>query len=171
MQSSTPPEMEIELSKAYTATVVTNKGTFAFELLATEAPRTVNNFVHLAKKGFFDGVVFHRIVKGFMIQGGDPTGTGSGGPGYKFKDERVTRDYKKGTVAMANAGPNTNGSQFFVCLEDTGLPKNYTIFGQVTSGMETVTAIGAVPTRAGNGGEKSSPIEPVTMESVTISEA
>lgn len=168
---SKPHEMTIDPAKTYTATIVTNKGTMELDLFASEAPMTVNNFVSLARAGFYDGVVFHRVVKGFMIQGGDPTGTGSGGPGYQFKDEPVTRDYRRGTVAMANAGPNTNGSQFFICHADAGLPKNYTIFGEVTSGMDTVDAIAAVRTKAGNGGEMSSPTETITMESVTITES
>ena len=165
-----PHDMTLDLTKTYTATIVTNKGTMELELFASEAPMTVNNFVSLARAGFYDGVVFHRVVKGFMIQGGDPTGSGSGGPGYKFRDEPVTRDYKRGTVAMANAGPNTNGSQFFICHADAGLPKNYTIFGQVTTGLDTVDAIAAVPVTAGNGGERSKPTETIKMESVTISE-
>ena len=166
-----PHDMQVDGKKSYTATIVTNKGTIELDLFVTDAPMTVNNFVSLARDGFYDGVVFHRIVKGFMIQGGDPQGTGSGGPGYKFKDEPVTRDYKRGIVAMANAGPNTNGSQFFIVHKDAGLPKNYTIFGQVTSGIETVDAIADVETRPGNGGERSSPVEKITMESVTIAEA
>jgi len=111
-------------------------------------------------------------VKGFVIQGGDPTGTGTGGPGYKFADEPISRDYEKGTLAMANAGPNTNGSQFFIVLEDLRgkLPKNYTIFGRVTAGQEVVDAIGATPTKAGSGGERSSPTEAVTLEQVTVNE-
>ena len=168
---SKPHEMQIDPAKTYTATIVTNKGTMVLDLFASEAPNTVNNFVSLARDGFYDNVIFHRIVKGFMIQGGDPQGTGTGGPGYKFKDELVTRDYKRGIVAMANAGPNTNGSQFFICHADASLPKNYTIFGQVSSGLETVDAIADVPTKAGNGGEKSSPTEKITMELVTIAES
>ena len=109
-------------------------------VLSRDAPVTVNNFVCLAEDGYFNDTPFHRIVKGFVIQGGDPTGTGSGGPGYKFADEPVTRDYERGTLAMANAGPNTNGSQFFIVLDDLRgkLPKNYTIFGRVTAGMDVV---------------------------------
>ena len=166
-----PHDMTIDPAKTYTATVVTNKGEMTLELFSSEAPATVNNFVSLAKAGFYDGVNFHRVVKGFMIQGGDPTGTGSGGPGYKFKDEKVTRDYKRGIVAMANAGPNTNGSQFFIVHADAGLPKNYTIFGQVTAGLETVDAIASVGVTAGNGGERSKPTETITIESVEITEA
>jgi len=120
----------------------TSKGQVVFNLFPDEAPKTVSNFIALAESGYFDGLTFHRVVPGFVIQGGDPKGTGTGGPGYKFEDEPVMRDYKAGTVAMANSGPNTNGSQFFICLEDQpGLPKDYTIFGQVISGMEAVGAI------------------------------
>ena len=123
-------------------TIVTNKGTIVFELLDGEAPKTVSNFVALAKSGYFDGLTWHRVVPGFVIQGGDPLGNGTGGPGYKFEDEPVTLDYDAGIVAMANAGPDTNGSQFFIVLEDQpSLPKAYTIFGRVTSGMDVVRAI------------------------------
>jgi cyclophilin family peptidyl-prolyl cis-trans isomerase len=172
-QWSKPPEMQIDGSKKYTALVETNKGSFTIELLPAEAPVTVNNFVCLARAGYYDNTPVHRIVAGFVIQGGDPTGTGSGGPGYKFNDEPVNLDYEKGTVAMANAGPNTNGSQFFVVLDNlTGrLPKNYTLFGKVTDGMDAVDALGKVETKVGRSGEKSTPVEPVTIEKVTISES
>lgn len=172
-QWSTPPAMTIDGSKKYSALVETSKGDFTIQLLPAEAPQTVNNFVCLARAGFFDNTVFHRIVAGFVIQGGDPTGTGRGGPGYKFADEPISLDYEKGTVAMANAGPNTNGSQFFVVLDDLRgkLGKNYTIFGKISEGQDVVDAIGAVQTRAGSSGEKSSPVEPVTIEKVTISES
>lgn len=169
-QWSAPPASTLDLTKTYSATVVTNKGTFGFELLASEAPVAVNSFICLARAGFYDGVVFHRIVADFVMQGGDPRGTGTGGPGYQFDDEPVTRTYTKGTVAMANSGPNTNGSQFFVCLSDVGLPPAYTVFGEVTSGMETVDAIAAVETELGGDGQMSSPLEPVVMESVSITE-
>jgi peptidyl-prolyl cis-trans isomerase B (cyclophilin B) len=141
-QYSAPPPMQVEINRTYHATIKTNKGDIHLQLNPAEAPQTVNNFVALARDGFYTGVVFHRVVPGFVIQGGDPTGTGSGGPGYKFKDEPVKRSYKAGTVAMANAGPNTNGSQFFICLEDQpGLPGLYTIFGDTTSGMDVVRSI------------------------------
>ena len=139
---SAPPQMQIETNKTYHAVIKTNKGDIHLELNPAEAPMTVNNFVTLARDGYYDGVTFHRVVPGFVIQGGDPTGTGSGGPGYKFHDEAVKRPYKAGTVAMANAGPHTNGSQFFICLEDqTGLPPNYTIFGDTVAGMDVVRNI------------------------------
>ena len=123
------------------AVIQTPKGNIEFEIYP-QSPKTASNFVFLAKDGFYDGLTFHRVVPGFVIQGGDPSGNGTGGPGYKFEDEPVTLDYKKGIVAMANAGPNTNGSQFFIMLEDNPtLPKNYTIFGKVTSGQEVVDKI------------------------------
>lgn len=125
------------------ARIVTPKGEIVFELLDGEAPKTVSNFVALAKSGFYDGLTFHRVVPGFVIQGGDPSGNGTGGPGYKFEDEPVKLDYDAGIVAMANAGPDTNGSQFFIVLEDQPtLPKAYTIFGRVLSGMDAVRKIG-----------------------------
>ena len=147
-----------------TAKIETTVGTIEIELLDDAAPKTVENFVTLAKKGFYDGVIFHRVVPGFVIQGGDPEGTGMGGPGYKFADEPVTMGYARGTVAMANSGPNTNGSQFFICLDDLpSLPPKYTIFGAVASGLATVDAIakGAI-------GPGDRPLEPVKMTRVTI---
>ncbi len=129
------PDAEI---KGKDAVIETSKGTVVVELYADDAPLTVSNFVFLASKNFYDGLTFHRYEPGFVIQGGDPLGTGTGGPGYRFADEQVTRPYTKGTVAMANAGPNTNGSQFFIMLEDTPLPPAYTIFGMVTQGMDVV---------------------------------
>ncbi len=168
-QYSAPPEMKVDPAKTYTATLSTNKGDIEVEFFPTEAPRTVNNFVCLAEDGYYDGTPFHRIVSGFVIQGGDPTGTGTGGPGYTFADELVKRSYTKGILAMANAGPNTNGSQFFIMTgADVGLPPNYTIFGRVTGGMDVVDALASTPTRAGASGEKSTPTEPVTLEKVTV---
>jgi cyclophilin family peptidyl-prolyl cis-trans isomerase len=141
-QYSQPPEMQIETNRTYRVLIKTNKGDIKLELNPAEAPLTVNNFVVLARDGFYDGVVFHRVEPRFVIQGGDPTGTGRGGPGYRFNDEPVKRPYRAGTVAMANAGPNTNGSQFFICLEDQpSLPPNYTIFGDTISGMDVVRSI------------------------------
>ena len=171
-QWSQAPEMAIDTSKDYVATVNTNKGSFEITFFPEEAPKAVNNFVCLTRSGFYDDTTFHRIVQGFVIQGGDPEGTGRGGPGYRFEDEPVTRDYSRGIVAMANAGPNTNGSQYFVCLQNVQLPKNYTIFGEVTKGMDVVDAIASVETQTPPGSrEQSSPIEPVTVESVTIAES
>ena len=147
-----------------TAVIETTLGNIEFELLDDAAPKTVENFVTLANKGFYSNVIFHRVVPGFVIQGGDPTGTGTGGPGYKFDDEPVTMGYSRGTVAMANAGPNTNGSQFFICLADLPqLPPNYTIFGQVVAGLNVVDAIAAAPCGPGD-----RPVQPVTMTSVSV---
>jgi len=165
------PEMAIDPSKTYTASIQTNKGTIEVEFLPGEAPNTVNNFVCLARDGYYDGTPFHRVVKGFMIQGGDPTGTGTGGPGYRFNDEKVVRPYNKGIMAMANAGPNTNGSQFFIMLEDYKLPPNYTIFGQVKAGQDVVDAIGNTQTGPSPSGERSKPMEPLVVEKVTITES
>ena len=128
-QWAQPPTMVIDPAKTYRATIETTAGTMTAEFFPAEAPKTVNNFVFLAREGFYDGVIFHRVIPGFVIQGGDPTGTGRGGPGYRFEDEPVTRPYVRGTIAMANAGPNTNGSQFFIMHADYPLPPNYTIFG------------------------------------------
>jgi cyclophilin family peptidyl-prolyl cis-trans isomerase len=147
------------------ATIHTTKGDVEVELFANDAPKAAKNFLDLARKGFYDGVIFHRVVPGFVVQGGDPTGTGTGGPGYKFEDEPFKGDYDRGTLAMANAGPNTNGSQFFICLADLRgrLPKNYTIFGRVTKGMDVVDAIAADRI-----GANDRPVEPVSMSSVEV---
>jgi cyclophilin family peptidyl-prolyl cis-trans isomerase len=167
-----PPAMTIDTNKTYAATVKTNLGNITITLFPKEAPIAVNNFVFLARQGFYDGVKFHRIIKGFVAQTGDPTGTGSGSAGYKFADEKVTMDYVPGTVAMANAGTNTNGSQFFICLADLSgnLSKSYTIFGRVTEGFETMTAIDNVPVTVGPTGEVSRPLETVIINSITIEE-
>ena len=139
--------MQIDPSKHYTATIDTSLGTMKADLFASDAPITVNNFVFLARQGFYDGVTFHRVIPNFMAQTGDPTGTGTGGPGYRFNDEPVTRKYVRGTLAMANAGPNTNGSQFFIVHKDYPLPPNYTIFGKVTDGLDTLDKIATTPDR------------------------
>ncbi|HZU04700.1 MAG TPA: peptidylprolyl isomerase [Chloroflexota bacterium] len=171
-QWSSPPPMLLDLSHQYFATLTTTLGEITLELFAQEVPLTVNNFVFLAREGFYDNVPFHRIIKGFMIQTGDPTGTGTGGPGYRFPDEPVTRDYEPGIVAMANAGPNTNGSQFFIMHGDRRgqLPKNYTIFGRVVSGMDVVDRIANVPVRLSPLGEPSVPTQDVRIVRVTITE-
>jgi cyclophilin family peptidyl-prolyl cis-trans isomerase len=161
-----PPAMTIDPARKYTATIETSAGRMTAELFASDAPGTVNNFVFLARDGFYDGVIFHRVIRGFMIQGGDPTGTGRGGPGYRFDDEQVTRRYSRGILAMANAGPNTNGSQFFVMHADYGLPPNYTIFGQLTEGEATLDASATAPT-----GMQDRPVEPVAITTITISES
>lgn len=167
-QYDEPPALMLEEGAMYQAVVNTSKGSFTIELFADQVPTTVNSFVFLANEGFFDGVVFHRIMEGFMIQTGDPTGTGRGGPGYTFADEPFEGEYTRGTVAMANAGPNTNGSQFFIMHEDRALDPNYTIFGRVTEGIEVVDAIAATPVTANMFGEMSTPAEVVQIESVTI---
>jgi cyclophilin family peptidyl-prolyl cis-trans isomerase len=144
-QYSRPPEMQIDPSKHYEAIFHTDRGDFTVELFAREAPITVNNFVFLARDGFYDGTTFHRVIKDFMAQGGDPTGTGTGGPGYKFADERGALALKHdsaGVLSMANAGPNTNGSQFFITFGPTPhLNGKHGVFGRVTSGMNVANSI------------------------------
>ena len=164
------PQMVVDPAKDYTATITTNMGEMKAQLFAKESPRTVNNFVFLARDNFYDNVKFHRVIKGFMAQTGDPEGTGRGGPGYRFADEldaAKKTGYKRGVLAMANAGPNTNGSQFFIMHQDYALPPNYSVFGQVFSGIETIDKIIAVPA---DGPEKSSPTVEVLIQSVTIEE-
>ena len=174
MQWSSPPQMTIDQNKTYSATIKTNYGEFIVQLLPKDAPLAVNNFVFLARQGFYDGVKFHRIVKGFVVQGGDPTGSGSGSPGYRFADEKITRNYIPGTLAMANSGANTNGSQFFITLADlsSSLPKAYTIFGVVSKGFDIVQKIGNVPCVANPNmrGEVSKPTVDVHIDTVTIEE-
>ena len=162
--------MQTDTNKNYTAILKTSEGNIEITLNAKETPITVNNFVSLAKKNFYDNTIFHRVIKGFMIQGGDPTGTGAGGPGYQFDDEKFSGEYTRGTVAMANAGPNTNGSQFFIMQEDNQLPHNYVIFGKVVSGMDVVDKIANAPVTYNSSGEMSKPITPVTVNSVEITE-
>ena len=164
-QYNSYPDMVIDTDKKYTATMKTSKGTIVLELFADEAPRTVNSFVFLAREGFYDGVIFHRVISGFMIQGGDPTGTGMDGPGYRFDDEPVSRQYLAGTLAMANAGPNTNGSQFFIMHKDFQLPPDYTIFGKATEGQDVVNAIATTPTNRSD-----RPLEEVYIVSIAIEE-
>lgn len=165
---TTPPEMILDTTKKYSATLKTAAGDIVIALTAKDVPVTVNNFVFLAREKFYDNTIFHRTIKGFMIQGGDPEGTGAGGPGYQFADEPFTGEYVRGTVAMANAGPNTNGSQFFIMHQDTALPKSYVIFGQVVAGMDVVDKIAEAPTQPG--GEGSSPVTPVEVQAVVIAE-
>lgn len=167
---NSPQPMKINRNKKYTALLKTAKGDITIELNADKTPITVNNFVTLSQKGFYDNTVFHRVIKGFMIQGGDPKGDGTGGPGYKFDDEPFMGDYTRGTIAMANSGPNTNGSQFFIMQADNALPKNYVIFGKVTKGMDVVDAVANAPVKTSANGEDSAPIDPVKVLSVKISE-
>ena len=166
-----PPEMNLDQSKSYSAAIQTSQGVMNLELFASEAPLAVNNFVFLAREGFYNSGGFHRVIKGFMIQGGCPKGDGTGGPGYRFDDEPVTRSYVKGTLAMANAGPNTNGSQFFIIHgDDAGLPPNYTIFGMLTQGTDVLDAIANSPV-TGSGGERSKPAERLEIQKVEITES
>jgi cyclophilin family peptidyl-prolyl cis-trans isomerase len=158
--------MVIDPAKKYSAVIETSAGSLTAEFFAADAPKTVNNFVFLARDGYYDGVIFHRVISGFMVQGGDPTGTGRGGPGYKFNDEKVSRPYSRGTLAMANSGPNTNGSQFFIMHADYGLPPNYTIFGKLTAGEDVVDKIATAPKNS-----QDRPNNPVTIDSITIKES
>jgi cyclophilin family peptidyl-prolyl cis-trans isomerase len=162
------PPMCIDPTKRYTAEMVTSKGSMTIALDPVAAPVTVNNFVVLARYHYFEGIFFHRVIPGFVLQGGDPEGTGMGGPGYKFSDELPKAGrYELGSLAMANSGPNTNGSQFFIISGPQGmrLPPSYTLFGKVVAGLDVVAAIDAIGTSSGQ------PTERVVIESVTISEA
>jgi len=164
-------DTELVAGKSYSAIIHTGAGDMTVELNVQATPITVNNFVTLARKGFYNNTLFHRVIKGFMIQGGDPKGDGTGGPGYQFDDEPFEGEYTRGTLAMANAGPNTNGSQFFIMHEDYGLPKNYIIFGKLTAGLETLDAIANAPTKMNaQGTEQSTPVEPVAVTSIEILE-
>lgn len=156
--------------KRYSATLHTTAGEIIILFNQGQTPKTVENFVSLAQKGFYDETVFHRVIDGFMIQGGDPKGDGTGGPGYKFADEPFEGEYARGVVAMANSGPNTNGSQFFIMHASVPLPKNYTIFGKVVSGLHVVDTIATAPVKASGFGEASKPVNPVTVNAVIIKE-
>lgn len=170
LNSNSTPSMTISEDKMYKATLDTTEGKITIELDSKNTPITANNFIVLSKSQFYDSTIFHRVLKGFMIQGGDPTGTGMGGPGYKFADEPITGEYTRGTVAMANSGLNTNGSQFFIMHEDYPLPQNYVIFGKVVEGMDVVGKIAEAPVAVSPTGEKSSPVDPVKINSVEITE-
>lgn len=173
-QYTSQPAPMLAKGKTYTATISTEKGNMVIQLFADEVPVVVNNFVFLAREKFYDNTTFHRIIKGFMIQAGDPEGTGRGGPGYRFADEPITREYTRGTLAMANAGPNTNGSQFFIMHADYALPKNYVIFGQIapndTQSFATLDALAQTPVTDNGMGEDSQPVSTVYLKSVTIEE-
>ncbi len=163
------PPMCIDLAKSYTATMETTVGTLVIALDASAAPQTVNNFVFLARYHYYDGIIFHRIINGFMCQGGDPTGTGRGGPGYRFADELPKPGrYEVGSLAMANAGPNTNGSQFFIVSGRSGvqLPPQYSLFGKVVKGLDVVDAMQNVQIASGD-----RPVTDVVIHSVTITES
>lgn len=163
---------ELLNNNMHVITLTTNHGEIQFTTYDADAPKTVENFITLAQKGYYDAVIFHRVIKNFMIQGGDPTGTGRGGPGYTFEDEldpateSYKEGYKRGVVAMANAGPNTNGSQFFIMHQDYPLPNAYTIFGKVVAGQDVVDTIANVAT---DGDDR--PLQPVTILSVKVEEA
>lgn len=169
-QWASKPAMTIDANKNYRATLETSMGNITIEFFAKETPVAVNNFIFLARQGFYDGTKFHRIIKNFMIQGGDPLGNGTGGPGYKFDDEAITKNYERGIVAMANAGPNTNGSQFFIMHQNYNLPKNYVIFGKVASGLDVLDKIASAPVQANASGEPSSPAQDVLINKVAIEE-
>ena len=165
---SEPPPMCIDPNKRYTAVMSTSKGEMTISLDPIAAPKTVNNFVVLARYHYYDGIVFHRVIPGFVLQGGDPQGDGRGGPGYRFEDELPPPGrYEMGSLAMANAGPDTNGSQFFIICGDSGvrLPPQYSLFGKVVKGMEVVADIESIGTQSGT------PKEKVTINSVTITES
>lgn len=180
MQWTEPPELTIDPARSYTAQLHTSKGMISLELFAQDAPVTVNNFVFLAKQGFYDGVTFHRIIQDFMIQTGDPNGDGTGGPGYRFEDELPSPHvYEPGIVAMANGGANTNGSQFFICTGPSSYSLNdhpyYTIFGKVNEGMEVVQEIASAPVEMNpkanpNKEPPSMPTEQITIQKVVIIE-
>ena len=164
------PEMNIDISKKYTAVIKTSMGDMSIEFFTEDAPMTVNNFINLSRDGYYDNVIFHRVISGFMIQGGDPSGTGHGEmgkyPGYKFEDElNNQRSYDKGILAMANAGPDTNGSQFFFMHVDYPLPYQYTIFGFVTEGLDVIDKIASVET-----GDGDKPINDVVIETIEVKE-
>ena len=168
-QFQSAPEHGLDPSKRYTATMSTSMGDMVIALDPIKAPKTVNNFVFLALHHYYDGVIFHRIINGFMCQGGDPTGTGRGGPGYRFEDELPKpREYQIGSVAMANAGPHTNGSQFFLVSGSSGvgLPPQYSLFGQIVKGLDVLDTMQKVPT---GGGDK--PKTDVVINSVAITVA
>ena len=159
----TSPPAPMAAGETRVVTIATAKGTIEITVEANLGPRAAANFVALAGCGFYDGTIFHRVIQGFVIQGGDPTGTGSGGPGYQFQDDPVDVAYTRGVVAMANAGPNTNGSQFFIVLADSGLDPLYSVFGHVTAGMDAVDAIAAAA------GGREAPANPIVMDKVTVS--
>lgn len=166
-----PPFMKIDPAKKYTAVLQTTVGIITIALNAKDTPKTVNNFVYLANNKFYNTTIFHRVIKDFMIQGGDPNGNGRGGPGYKFNDEPFSGGYDRGVVAMANAGPNTNGSQFFIMHQANPLPKNYVIFGKVIEGLDVVDKIAQAPVTVSFSGEASQPVNPVVIQLVQIIES
>lgn len=167
-QYTSVPVMSIDRNAEYKAKIETTEGNMLVLLYTDKVPQTVNNFVFLAKDGFYNEVIFHRVIENFMIQGGDPTGTGSGGPGYSFPDEVFSGKYTRGILAMANSGPDTNGSQFFIMHSDVDLPPNYVIFGEIIEGLEVLDVIATAPARPNMFGENSTPENPVTIKSIQI---
>jgi peptidylprolyl isomerase len=168
--ASAAPEMEIDPEQPYRAILKTSEGEIGIRLHADKTPITVNNFIHLARSDFYDNTIFHRVVQDFMIQGGDPNGDGTGGPGYTFENEEFEGEYTKGVVAMANRGRDTNGSQFFIMHSDTALEKNYVIFGEVDRGLDVVDTIALSEVEQAANGEMSKPVNPVIIEDVEIRE-
>jgi len=169
-QKQAGPEKVIEENKKYRAFLRTEAGDIEISLFADKTPFTVNNFVYLSKNDFYNNTVFHRVINGFMIQGGDPNGDGTGNPGYRFADEPFEGEYSRGIVAMANSGPDTNGSQFFIMHADYPLPKDYVIFGKVSSGLDVVDIIAEAPVKSNASGENSTPIKPIKILKVDIIE-
>ena len=166
-----PPTIKLDIIKNYKVKFETTEGDIVIKVNTLDTPMASTNFVYLSKIGFYDGTIFHRVIKDFMIQGGDPLGNGTGGPGYTFNDEPFDGEYVRGTVAMANSGPNSNGSQFFIIHKDyTQLPKNYVIFGKVVEGMDVVDKIAEAPVEDNGAGEMSKPISPVTINKAEVIE-
>ncbi len=166
-----PPTTKLDIIKTYKVKFETTEGNIVIKVDALDTTMASTNFVYLSRIGFYDGTIFHRVVKDFMIQGGDPLGNGTGGPGYTFNDEPFDGEYVRGTVAMANSGPNSNGSQFFIIHKDyTQLPKDYVIFGKVVEGMDVVDKIAGSPVEDNGAGEMSKPISPVTINKAEVIE-
>ena len=170
-QSVIPPKVKLDITKRYRVILKTTEGDITIKVNPLDAIMASTNFVYLSKIGFYDNTIFHRVIKDFMIQGGDPLGNGTGGPGYTFNDEPIEGEYVRGTVAMANSGPNTNGSQFFIIVKDSpDLPKNYTIFGKVIDGMDVVDKIAAGEVTDNGAGEISKPVSPVSITGTEVIE-
>jgi cyclophilin family peptidyl-prolyl cis-trans isomerase len=170
-QNVTPPSTKLDIIKNYKVVLKTTEGDITIKINALDTVMASTNFVYLSRIGFYDGTIFHRVVKDFMIQGGDPLGNGTGGPGYNFNDEPFDGEYVRGAVAMANSGPNTNGSQFFIVQKDSpNLPKDYIIFGKVIEGMDVVDKIAEAPVQDNGAGESSKPLSPVTIVTAEVIE-
>lgn len=168
-QAVPPPNKQLDITKSYKVILKTSEGDITIKVYPLDVPMASTNFVYLSKIGYYDGIIFHRVIKDFMIQSGDPKGNGTGGPGYTFNNEPFDEDYKRGVVAMANSGPDTNGSQFFIMHQDyLQLPKDYVIFGKVVGGMEVVDKIAGAPVEDNGMGEISKPVNPVTIVSAEV---